>query len=249
VKQYRDWEKQNRSWDKQLIIGISAHEDMNDSGQGIRVGMDAFLPKPITSKTLTELQGSSAMILRTRKLDEWDSSVKRVSFVDSNPSGRGTPSLFWPSSSNVSSTSVSVRERACLIATDTPAMRYNTLSQQLESMGWKVVVINDGTDCQRLLRLRNWDAVLIDDDLPQRLGVSCIAAFRKWEGQNRVNGQKNIFLVCNGDIPSPSDQNSWIQAPNGCNGVLRKPVSFNDLQCLLNPGGANGGMGIVVSGG
>ena len=231
-----------------MIIGISALKDMNDSGQGIRVGMDAFLPKPITSKTLTELQGSSAMILRTRKLDEWDSSVKRVSFVDSNPSA-GTPSLFRVSSSNVTATSVSVRERACLIATDTPALGYNSLTQQLESTGWKVVVINDGTDCQRLLRLRNWDAVLIDDDLPQRLGVSCIAAFRKWEGQNRVNGQNNIFLVCNGDIPSPSDQNSWIQPPNGCNGVLRKPVSFNDLQYLLNPSGANGGMDIVVSGG
>lgn len=250
MKQYRDWEKQNRPWDSQFIIGISAHANANDSGQGLRVGMDAFYPKPITIKTLTELQSSSEAILRTRKLDEWESTLTRSSLVDSEPPGQNfKPSLFRNISSNGSGAPVSVSERVCLIATDTQAMQFNPLPQQLESMGWKVVIINDGADCQRLLRLRNWDVVLIDDDLPQLAGVSCVAAFRKWEEQSRVNGQKNIYLVCDGDIPSPSDQNSWIQPPMGCNGVLRKPVPFSDLQYLLQANGVDGGMDIVVRGG
>ncbi|EEC49925.1 predicted protein, partial [Phaeodactylum tricornutum CCAP 1055/1] len=52
VKQYRDWERENRPWFRQLIIGISAHANANDSGQGIKVGMDQFWPKPVSIKKL-----------------------------------------------------------------------------------------------------------------------------------------------------------------------------------------------------
>ena len=42
VKQFREWEKENRPWDRQLIIGISAHASANDGGRGIKAGMDDF---------------------------------------------------------------------------------------------------------------------------------------------------------------------------------------------------------------
>lgn len=226
---------------------------MNDSGQGLQAGMDAFHPKPITGKTLSEIQSSRDAVLRTRKLDEWESSISQSNLDDSEPLAHVMElSMFERSSANATGpvpgpmNESLIASPVCLIATDTIAMQSNPLPQQLESMGWKVAVIHDGADCLRLLQMRNWDAVLIDDDLPQLPGVSCITAFRKWEEQNRVNGQKNIFLVCEGDIPSPSDKQSWIHPPNGCNGVLRKPVTLNDLQYLLHANSLNSGMDIVL---
>jgi CheY-like chemotaxis protein len=260
VTQYRDWERQNRPWDKQLIIGISAHANVNDGGQGLQAGMDAFHAKPVTMKILTELQSSSVAVLRTRKLDEWESSVNRGHLLNIEPPALYLEaSLFEASSPSAmaagrapvptSSMSEPATTPVCLIATDTPPTQSNTLRQQLEALGWKVVVTTDGADLLRLLQMRNWDAVLIDDELPQLPGVSCITAFRKWEEQNRVNGQKNIFLVCEGNIPSPRDENSRILLPNGCSGVLRKPVPLADLQYLLHANGVKGGMDIVVRGG
>jgi len=127
-----------------------------------------------------------------------------------------------------------------------PSTQPNPLKQELQSHGWKVVAVNDGTDCLRLLQMRNWDVVLIEDELPQLPGASCILAFREWEGKNRVNRQKNVFLVCEGDIPSPVDKLSLVQPPEGCNGVLGRPVPWKNLQFLLRPKDGDRGMDIVV---
>jgi CheY-like chemotaxis protein len=248
VRQYRTWEKVNRPWDSQLIIGISANANINDNGQGLHAGMNAFVPKPITIKTLTDLQCSSEAVQRTRQLDEWEGNVNQSSNVDDRDSMKLSQSeldmqtsLFDPTSISASTrplsqpfpgTTVS-QPSVCLIATDGATTQTNQLPGQLESIGWKVVIVNDGADCLELLKMRTWTAALVEDDLAQLSGLSCIAAFRKWEEINRLNPQKNIFLVCEGEIPSPADRNSWIQPPIGCNGVLRKPVPLADFQCML----------------
>jgi CheY-like chemotaxis protein len=104
---------------------------------------------------------------------------------------------------------------------------------KLESNGWKVIVVHDGNDALRLLQMRNWDAVLIDDDLPVIAGTPCVTKFREWEQSNRVNRQQNVCLVCDGDIPSPGDKASVIQPPAGIDGVLRKPVQWKDLNYFI----------------
>ena len=242
VKQYRDWEAQNRAWFRQYIIGISAHANMNDSGQGIRAGMNEFKAKPVTIATLTELQQSEEVVSRTNQLDELEGSASRTSTVDDDDDilPLEPRSMLDTGMEGVSA------ELVCLIATDSPTIQPNQLPPELQSLGWKVVVVNDGTDCMRLLQMRNWDVVLIDDDLPKLPGVSCIASFREWEGKNRVNLQKNVFLVCEGEIPSPLDKRSMVQPPEGCNGVLGRPVPWTDLQQLLQTNNGDRGMDIVV---
>jgi CheY-like chemotaxis protein len=253
VKQYRHWEKQNRPWDSQLIIGMSAHANMTDSRMWLQAGMNACYPKPITIKTITDLEKSSEAVMRTRQLNELESTMGPTSVVDSKqPAIDFQSSMYGNSSATViNQVTGQLREPAipapvCLIATDVQAMQTNLLTQQLESMGWKAVVVNDGADCLRLLQMRNWDAVFIDDDLPQLSGASCITEFRKWEEHTRVIGQKNVFLVCEGDIPPSSAINSWIQPPKGYNGVLRKKATINDLQCLLHVNGASDSMVVVA---
>lgn len=242
----------NRPWDSQLIVGISANPNINDNGQGLHAGMNAFLPKPLTVKTLTDLQCSSEAVLRTRQLDEWEGVGYQSNFVHQNAK---VPSMGLdvppPSAAPINTENFSsaagpraIQTPTCLIACDASTMQANPLPHQLESLGWKVVVVNDGLHCLELLKMRTWTVVLIEDELVQFSGSLCVVAFRKWEAMNRRNIPTSIILVCDGDIPSPTDRKSWIQPPNGFNGVLRKPVPLSDFQSILlqlsNPNGSDG---------
>lgn len=274
VKQYREWESKNRPGFRQLIIGISAHASANDHGQGLKAGMDDFEPKPISIKTLTEMQDREVVRNRTKQLDELDrsthSSISSANVVDGETANG---EIAGPASSALSAASKrpmqdnqemeAKRPRTfsadevepapttpvCLIATDTPTAKSSDVLTKLESSGWKVIVVHDGNDALRLLQMRNWDAVLIDDDLPVVAGTPCVAKFREWEQNNRVNKQKNVCLVCEGDIPSPDDKASVIQAPSGIDGVLRKPVQWKDLQYFIQRTKKDGPLGIVVRAG
>ena len=225
----------HRSWDRQLIIGISANASINNNGQGIHAGMNAFLPKPITISTLSDLECSSEVVERTRQLDEFEGSSAHNYYNASSIREQNLPASLpsrqqqhQPSPQNTTS------QLACLIATDVVNAQSNPLPQQLESMGWNVVVVHDGIDCLELLKLQQWAAVLVEDNLTLLSGLLCISNFRKWEGIHAMpHRQKNIFYVCEGDIPSPTDGNSWIQPPIGFDGVLSKPVPWIDLQCML----------------
>jgi CheY-like chemotaxis protein len=221
----------NRPWDSQLIIGISANTTINNNGRGLYAGMNAFLPKPISLKMLSELDCSTEVVKRTRQLDE----LEGVNAPGCDDNTRG-PDPNLPVSilmSEKRSTPITP-QLSCLIATENVDVYNNHISRELESMGWNVAVVHDGVECLEMLKMHKWVAVLIEDRLAQLSGLSCVVAFRKWEAlQAATERQNNIFLVCEGNIPSPTDTNSWIQPPDGCNGVLRNPVPWIDLQCML----------------
>ena len=263
VKQYREWEEKNRPSFKQLIVGISAHANANDHGQGLKAGMEDFKPKPISIEDLTEMTISDVARKRSKQLDtlEGCTSVSSSHVVDGEPmdtdpsasSKRAATEALERSAKRVRAPSVdfsheSTSEPVCLIATDTPTMESNTIAITLESNGWQVVIVHDGQEVLRLLQIRNWDAVLIDDKLPMIPGTLCITGFREWEQINRVNKQKNMLLVVEGDIPSPDDKASVIQPPHGVDGVLRNPVQWKDLEVYVKKSKKDGSLGIVVRG-
>lgn len=55
MKQYREWESNERPSFRQYVVGMSAHVSTEASHQGIEAGMDDFCPKPITIQTLEEI--------------------------------------------------------------------------------------------------------------------------------------------------------------------------------------------------
>jgi CheY-like chemotaxis protein len=260
VKQYREWEKVHRPTGKQLIIGISAHANNDVAKQGLLAGMDNFLPKPISIKTLTDISDSDAARSRCNQLNELFHPVelkksekhhaseplqeaskhksnglrRKESDNDSRSSDDDVNGLSVKRPRRGSSSKVT--EPICLMATDRPSTSSSDVLARLDSAGWKVVVVHDGFDSLRLLKMRNWDLVLVDDELTGLDGTECVTMFRKWESENRVNRQKNIFLVSEIDIPSPFDRTAIVQAPSCFDSVIRKPIIWTDLDHLLMSG-------------
>ncbi|KAL7579880.1 hypothetical protein ACA910_004890 [Epithemia clementina (nom. ined.)] len=121
----------------------------------------------------------------------------------------------------------------CLFATGAASQQPSEALRELERQGWKVMVVHDGQDTLRHLKMRNWNAVLIDDNLPLSGGAQCANEFRIWEQHNRVNRQRNVYMVCKVPVPSVFDRRSVVQAPTGFDGVLGTPVEWKQLNHLI----------------
>lgn len=265
VKQFRDWEKEHRPWFNAWIVGISAHANANDGGQGITAGMNEFKPKPVTVKDLAALQESQPVVDRSRILDELEASMrsggpnhheerstisvdhelsdtrKRPETSSLKDDGRAAKKSRTDGDADQTQGLNVPAEPVCLMATDKPSRRSNQVLLTLERDGWKVVVVNDGKEAIRLLKMRNWDAVLVEDDLPLMTGAACMEAFREWEEESRVNKQRNTFLVCSEKIPSPTDITAIVQPPTGFDSVLNRPLVWKDLDFLLKQNKSSGG--------
>jgi CheY-like chemotaxis protein len=240
----------NRPWDRQLIVGISEHPELNNRGQGLQAGMDMFYPKPVTVKTVSDIQVIRDVVLRSEKLDQLETGLRQPraeppSSFRYDADGGGVVSAnsmvqapaFTISGLLVNAEAAAPPPPTCLFATCVRMMQPDPFPKVLESKGWKVITVNNGLDCLKLLQVRTWDAVLIDDALPQLAGMACITTFRQWEAKSRTgdaNTQRNLFLVCDGYLPPPWDKQSAVQPPNGCNGVLGRPIPLNDFEFLLH---------------
>lgn len=209
VRQYRAWEVENRSDFRQFIIGISAHADVKDQNLGLEAGMDGFRPKPITVANLKEVVSDERLIVATNMIDDLEQDEA------------GSLSSYADETGN-----------AALVISDVPDQSTTNLLQSLRTKGWAITVVSDRSSCFTALQRRCWDLVMIDDNLGDD-GLTWVSTFRDWEKHNRVNRQRHVFLACNSPIPSPRDRNSAVQPPLGFNGVLPKPLSWDDLSFLL----------------
>lgn len=105
----------------------------------------------------------------------------------------------------------------------------------------------DSDDLLRLLQTRNWDAVLIDEEMAE--ACQCMMQFREWEKHNRVNLQKNTSIMVDLDMPLShnGDFKPAIHAPSGFDSVVRKPSLEADLKQILHLS-ATSSMSIVMKG-
>jgi CheY-like chemotaxis protein len=227
-------EDQHQASGEPSYFTVSSHEDQH---------RDSYL-RSETSRSLEMLQPTSSLAMRMVKRARVNSfsHESAASWVTSeqNPRHRDLSSGLMTTSTATVPNSFN-KVLACLIATDRPTRTSNQVLMKLEAQGWKVVIVNDGANALRMLQTRNWDAVLMDSDLPD--GLSSMEEFRTWEHDNRVNRQKNTFYVSVADIPSPADATSIVQAPSGFDYVLHKPVVWKDLKYLLD---RDSTMGIVL---
>jgi CheY-like chemotaxis protein/GAF domain-containing protein len=213
VAQYRQWEKTHRQWLRQYIIGMSAHASDQDVEHGLRVGMDCYKPKPLTYQGLKDL-------VEACERNEQNLITGTLDNVDKNP-------LSCKVDQNRVLSDCGLKQpRMCLIATKDDAF---DLSRLAEARGWKSLIVHDGDEALQALKKRNWDSVLLDEKLPLLTGKRCATEFRAWERENRVNSQKNIFIMTS----KPNDDENPVKVPEGADGVLRKTLRPADFEKML----------------
>uniref|UniRef100_A0A7S1BMN6 Response regulatory domain-containing protein n=1 Tax=Corethron hystrix TaxID=216773 RepID=A0A7S1BMN6_9STRA len=192
VQQYRAWETLHRPYFRQYIVGISAHATETDSDKGLKVGMDKFLSKPISLKTLQALSACDKIRSKSKVLDELHVETQKIQGE--------TMDTAETLSSPENSTGL-----VCLIADDAKGATKN-LARFIESAGFRTSVVDNGEDALRLLKMRQWNIVLLDSYMPKLTGARCVLKFREWEGNNRVSRADNIFLMCNHATKTATDR-------------------------------------------
>lgn len=242
VQQYRDWESNHRPFFRQRIIGISAHAGENDIAKGLEVGMDDFRPKPVTYKQLAELQESEELKAIGEALDEIAAAGTLMIDVEAyngddtaSENGCSVVSVLSDTapgrSSNIRCTDTAVHY--CLVAIEEGKGDVDVVENIASRRGWKTVVVHDGEDALRLMKMRNWDIVMLDEDLPILQCSQCVARFREWEEKNRVNRQRNIVLLNASGLSAVIGSKSMVQLPSGFDVSLGKPIRSKEFEYLM----------------
>eukprot|EP00934_Nitzschia_sp_Nitz4_P003579 Nitzschia sp. Nitz4//scaffold9_size221794//181306//185650//NITZ4_001375-RA/size221794-augustus-gene-0.173-mRNA-1//-1//CDS//3329561088//3569//frame0 len=216
VQQYREWEQNHRSFFRQHIIGISAHGGDNDIAKGMEVGMDDFKPKPVTFKQLEELAKSTQIVEVGEKLDEIaKAGTMMVVATPNDEEADGPPGTNDTITSNNGTHNEKAQESTkkkfhfCLIGVK-PGTYTSDIEAVTTGRGWKVAFAYSGEEALRLMRIRNWDAVFLDEELPILPPIQCVARFREWEEQNRVTKQRFITLLSAGCSPMSSESRNGV---------------------------------------
>jgi CheY-like chemotaxis protein/signal transduction histidine kinase len=212
VQQYRQWEAANRPFFSQYIVGISAHASEKDVEQGLKVGMNDFRPKPVTYTQLMNLRSGQEFTRVSFELDNLEEEIASLKRRKIEP--RETDA----------------DQRVCLVVESSAVI---SKLAELAAVGkdWKVVSVNDDESALRLLKMRNWDAVLLDDE---QCNIRCMSTFRGWEETNRVNRQNNVILMSATFVPPNHESSSSFQVPTGFDGALGKPIHLIAMQLFLD---------------
>jgi CheY-like chemotaxis protein/signal transduction histidine kinase len=233
VQQYRTWEKVHRAWFSQRIIGISAHASGIDIEKGLSVGMDAYKPKPVTFKHLSELEKTKEQMMASKRLDEIEnhgivaSSCGELEQAGEDEKARKKAKLSHTQLS-ASPNGKSRRIFAGLIMTPTVTSHMKLVGETMKANGWQSAVAQNNNDALNLLRMRTWDMVLVDEIL-----TSAILEFRIWETRHRTDRQSNIILMRESMVQDGSRRKSLAPLLEGLDDAVGKPIPLNSIESLL----------------
>ena len=202
----------------QHIVGISAHCQTNDIQLGLDAGMNDFCSKPVTMNDLKRLQESSIVQDVGHKLDQ-------IFLADQSSTGVGTRNND-DTSSNEETSSLPLFN--CLIGAESNS-NFSQLVQLLDSTKWKVVTVHDGTDALNLLKIQNWDLVILDEELPRLSGTRCAKLFRDWEKCHRINKQRNMVLASAYNLNFEDDNGSSDTDDGSTTKHILLPFGFEHL--------------------
>jgi len=227
VQQFRTWEKSNRPWFHQYIIGISAHASTNDADCGLTKGMDKFQSKPLLLKTIKELAMNSEVtagsLLLDKKFNKSHTNLDTYANTDNNAELEedidSVPEVSKEAVKTIQSSGL-----VCLIAAESKSIG-KTLEHSTRKRGYETIWVGNGEDALSLLKMRNWVIVFLDDQMAKLSGMSCVTRFRQWESRNRIVRQNNIYLISGQNHESSS---------LGFDGVLQKPLKHKHLYKILD---------------
>ena len=118
----------------------------------------------------------------------------------------------------------------------------NEINQQvakeiLEGAGLNVTLANNGEEGVNAVKENEYDAVLMDIQMPVMDGYTATKAIRKWEGGMRNKGEAQIPIIAMTAHAMAGDEDKSLQA--GMNGHVAKPIDpdqlFSTLQKWIKP--------------
>jgi len=216
IQQYRVWEKVHRPWFTQRIVGISGHATESDVERGRAIGMDDFMPKPITTQHLTDLVEADDQIAACKRLDSIAS--KALEEIEEQPTRKRQK--------RSSETESGAQQNCLILALPSAAMHTELTENTIKACGWQCTTAHSDADAWTLLKMRTWNMVLVDDSF-----AGLIEEFRQWESKKRVTRQGNIVLMSD-NLDQTSSSKSFI-APDGIDKVIGNPVNREALQRML----------------
>jgi len=220
VQQYREWEKIHRPFFKQYIIGISAHASGTDVAKGKEVGMDDFKPKPVTFKQLVDLSKSDTLAMYSSELDSFGRKrMRMLNALDTSEKNEDRKLR---------------QAHICLIAMSQKTSGIDGLKRVCQDRGWKFAIVHNGEEAFKLMKLRTWDAILLDEDLSLLPSSQCISRFREWEAMNRVMKQRNVALISGNCTSMIHTLNSMMQLPFGVDFAIGKPICAREFQFIMD---------------
>ncbi|CAJ1966793.1 unnamed protein product [Cylindrotheca closterium] len=217
IQQYRVWEKVDRPWFTQRIVGISAHATELDVERGRGIGMDDFLPKPITTQHLTDLLATDDQIAACKRLDTI--ATKALEEVQEQPIRKRRKTSMEPE--------FGVQRTCLILASSSTAMHTEMTEKAVQECNWQSTKAHSDDDAWTLLKMRTWNVVLVDDSF-----AGLIEEFRQWESKKRVTRQGNIVLMSE-NLDQTTSSKSFI-APDGIDRIIGKPVNREALQRMLD---------------
>ena len=192
--------------------------------------MNKFISKPLPLKTLKDLSFSDEVKNTSNLLNQkFEETIKAQEkelkffsqYLDSTVGG-----------DDASCSSISIAEHtagpACLIGEDLKST-YKVLVKYIEQRGWRPFIVKRGEEALKLLKLRNWEAVFLDDQMPYMSSSDCILQFRSWEAENRIARQNNVYLVSANYVPKEHSM-----FPDGFDGGLSKPFCLAHVSKILD---------------
>lgn len=149
--------------------------------------MDRFMGKPVPLKSLKDLSQCKPVMEMSSLLDTKHrkscDNIQALTEEFSEGSVGSKSSRSSKSSSNANST---FSKHSCLIVSKATDPSTPAIKRIADKVGWRVVISHgDGEDAIRLLKMRNWDAVFIDNELSILSGAICCVRFREWEKRSR----------------------------------------------------------------
>jgi PAS domain S-box-containing protein len=193
------------------IILVTAYGREELMQQTEKIGIEGFLIKPISPSVL------------------FDMSMQAL--------GEGIPKT-----SRVPGRIEEVEDLKDIQGAEVLLVEDNEINQQvameiLQGAGFIVTVANDGRQGVNLAKKKQYDAILMDIQMPVMDGYAATKAIRKWEGGMQNKGKAQIPIIAMTAHAMAGDEDKSMEA--GMNGHVTKPIDpdqlFSTLQKWIKP--------------
>lgn len=208
---FRDFEAKANTFKKQKIIAMTSDFPEAKIQDVINSGMDSFLYKPFTLNKFEDLP-----------------LIKNIKSVPGNPQNSGDGRRVDSRSDSTEEAKLQI-----LVVDDSPTV-LKLVSRMLSLEGHRVDTKVNGREALDTLKLQQYDAVLMDINMPEMGGLEASFEFRLHEFQ-KVNKQdkrqKQRIIAMTGELTSSLPFE--IQSA-GFDGLLVKPFTVHKFHEIWN---------------